>query len=253
MTRPDVAETVIQLSRFKKAPCQHHLSVAKQALRYLFSTRTEILTYSSSASSQQPFLTGYSDASWGSDSTTRRSVTGYVFIAGSAAVSWRSATQRIVGDSSMASEYYSLSDAANHGAYLIRLLNEIGVKQPSVTIYCDNLSSIDIARDPINTSKSRYIDIRAHKIRELVNAEIINVQYREGVDLIADQLTKPLSAPATARYRNIMLGRNLPSQQLQQHQQHKNQQHQQANNQQHRHGRQQHGQRKSARKKDKQN
>jgi len=46
------------------------------------------------------------------------------------------------------------------------MLEEYGVQQGVLTLYCDNLSTISISNNPIQHSKTKHIDIRRHFIVE---------------------------------------------------------------------------------------
>ena len=78
----------------------------KRILRYLKGTFNFGLMYSEHSSS---VCVGYADADWAED---RKSTSGYVFMLGGAAVSWRSSKQSSVALSTAEAEYVALSAAA---------------------------------------------------------------------------------------------------------------------------------------------
>ena len=90
---------------------------------------------------------GYTDADWARSAYDRRSTSGYVFSIGSAAVSWSSKKQPTVALSSTEAEYRGAALAACEIAWLRKLLSDLGhnVQEP-VTLYCDNMSSIQLAK-----------------------------------------------------------------------------------------------------------
>lgn len=88
-TRIDIAFSVMYLTRHMHAPSREHLTMAKRVLRYLQTTQELGITYYS-----KDQIIGYSDADWASDWKDRKSISGYVFIIGGGAVSWKSKKHR---------------------------------------------------------------------------------------------------------------------------------------------------------------
>ena len=83
-TRPDIAFSITALSRYNILPLQMHLTAAKRVLRYLVATKTRGLFYPSEGSG---YLHGYTDSDWAGQTSTRKSVGGYIFIDGGP-ISW---------------------------------------------------------------------------------------------------------------------------------------------------------------------
>ena len=83
-TRPDISMAVSNLSRFLSEPNSKHWEAGKRVLRYLKGTIDLGLLLGGQDSCT---LTGYCDSDWVSDTGTRRSRTGYVFIMNGCVVS----------------------------------------------------------------------------------------------------------------------------------------------------------------------
>ena len=137
-------------------------------------------------------LIGFSDADWAGDQDDRRSTTGNVFLLSGGAVSWLSKKQATVALSTAEAEYIALSQAAQEGIWLKRLLSDLGVEAMSTLILEDNQGAIAIAKNPVNHSRTKHIDIRYHYIRECVQNGQIELQYCPTNDMKADIFTKPL-------------------------------------------------------------
>ena len=75
-TRPDISFAVNQVSRFMHDPKHEHWLGVKQIFRYLQKTKQHKLWYLYESES---ILTRYSDASFASDTDTRRSISRYAF------------------------------------------------------------------------------------------------------------------------------------------------------------------------------
>ena len=140
-TRPDIAFAVNLLARYSSAPTRRHWNGIKHILRYLKGTTDMGLFYSVNCS---PNLVGYADAGYLSDPHKARSQTGYVFICGGSAISWRSTKQSIVATSSNHAQIIAIHKASTECVWLrsmVHLIREkCGLKCDIVptTLYEDN-------------------------------------------------------------------------------------------------------------------
>ena len=105
-TRPDIAFTVTQLSRFNSDPTEEHLRYAKYVLRYLKGTKLLWICYDGSSNAS---LIGYSDSDWGKNKDDHHSTSGQVFTLANGAISWASQRQKTVALSVGESEYMELA------------------------------------------------------------------------------------------------------------------------------------------------
>jgi hypothetical protein len=188
-TRPDIAYAVSTLTAFMATPGEQHWIAVKRVLRYLQGTRNYCLVLGGNSVE----LNGWCDADWANDKDTRRSVTGYVFRLGDGVVSWQSKRQPTVAMSSTEAEYMATSYAARESIFLRQLLSELGYKQASVTLHCDNQSSIALSSNPAYHQRTKHIDVQHHFIREKVEAGEIVLKYEPTEHMIADVLTKALA------------------------------------------------------------
>ena len=88
---------------------------------------------------------------------------------GKGTVSWKSMKQTSVAASTAEAEYYSLLNACSEAKWILSLLNEIQVGTKFCKLYCDNTACIAIAQNPKQHKRTKFIDIKYHKIREFVN------------------------------------------------------------------------------------
>ncbi|CAL9021468.1 unnamed protein product [Prunus brigantina] len=58
--------------------------------------------------------------------------------------------------------------------------------------FCDNMSAINISKNPIQHSRTKHIDIRHHFIRELVEENVLSLEFVSTEKQLADIFTKPL-------------------------------------------------------------
>ena len=97
VTRPDIAHAVHILSPFVSAPTSVHFGHLLRVLRYLRGASSQCLFYACDSPLQ---LHAYSDSTWASDPTDRRSITGYCILLGSSPLAWKSKKQAVVSRSS---------------------------------------------------------------------------------------------------------------------------------------------------------
>ncbi|KAA0068153.1 Zinc finger, CCHC-type [Cucumis melo var. makuwa] len=106
-TRPDIAYAVSKLSCYTSNPGQDHWKAILRILGYLKHTKNYGLHYT-----RYPVvLEGYSDANWISSIKDSKSTSGYTFILGGGAVSWKSSKQTCIARSTMESEFIALDKA----------------------------------------------------------------------------------------------------------------------------------------------
>ncbi|PKU84004.1 Retrovirus-related Pol polyprotein from transposon TNT 1-94 [Dendrobium catenatum] len=101
ITRPDMSFAVNFLCQHMHKPHVFHFQLLKRVLRYLRGTLQLGLPILSSPLELQ----AYSDSDWASDTTTRRSITGYCAYLGNNLVSWCVKKQATVARSSTEAEY----------------------------------------------------------------------------------------------------------------------------------------------------
>ncbi len=73
-----------------------------------------------------------------------------------------------------------------------------------VVIYCDNLSSIQLARNPVFHAWTKHIEVHYHFIREKVLASEIDLIYVSTEDQVADIFTKVLGTEKHRRFCSML-------------------------------------------------
>jgi hypothetical protein len=189
-TRPDIAYSVGVLSRYMHEPRELHWRFLKRLLKYVKTTRDYSLVYSKSDS--KPSLIGFTDSDFGSNLEDRKSTSGYCFKYGNCLISWNSSKQKVVSLSSTEAEYIGLTAAVKELSWLKQMLKELDKNIGEPTIYCDNQSSICLAKNPEFHARSKHIDIRYHFIRELLQKKEFSLKYLETSEMVADIFTKGL-------------------------------------------------------------
>jgi hypothetical protein len=188
-TRPDLAQSIQQISQFSQMPMRTHEKAAKQALRYLRGTVDEGITYNGNLGMRLEF---WSDANWGREEG-RESVSGFIGTLAGGAVTYSSKKQSSVALSTTESEYMALLHALKEQIWLLRFLKEIGYNiNDQNVIYCDNQSALALAHNPEHHARTKHIDIQYHFVRNCVEDGTTRLEYCPTEDMIADGLTKAL-------------------------------------------------------------
>ena len=190
-TRPDISQAVGVISRYMHNPGKEHWQAVKWILRYIHNTVDVGLVFEQEDNQS---VVGYCDSDFAGDLDKRRSTTGYVFTFAKAPVSWKSTLQSTVALSTTEAEYMAITEAVKEAIWLQGLLKELGVEQKSITIFCDNQSAIQLAKNQVYHARTKHIDVRYHFVREIIEEGGVTVKKIHTTENPADMLTKVVTA-----------------------------------------------------------
>jgi hypothetical protein len=201
ITRPYLSYAVGVVNQFMQTPRKPHLDAVRHILRYIKHTLQCGIFYEAKSQLQ---IHGYMDVDWADNVSDRRSTSGFMFSFGSGAVSWSSKKQPTVALSSTKAEHRGAAIAACEVVWLQKLLSDLGqsVDAP-VVIYCDNISSILLANNPIYHARTKHIEVHYHFIREKILAKEIDLIHVSTEDQVADIFTKALSIDKLRKFRKM--------------------------------------------------
>ena len=115
---------------------------------------------------------------------------------GSNPITWSAKKQATVSRSSTESEYHALAIAAVELCWLRTLLCDLRVYLPDTPIlWCDNVSALAIASNPVFHAPTKHIKVDFHFVREQVLRKDLAVKFVSTTDQLADIFTK--SFPTT--------------------------------------------------------
>ena len=77
--------------------------------------------------------------------------------------------------------------------YMQQTLQDFNCYLEKSIIYCDNTSAINLSKNPVNHSRTKHIDIRHHFLRDCLEKGLINLEFINTENQIADIFTKPLN------------------------------------------------------------
>lgn len=108
-------------------------------------------------------------------------------------MTWSSRKQQIVTLSTTEVESIVAAGSSCQAIWMQHVLKKIDyMGSESIVIFCDNSSTIKLARNPVMYGRSKHIDVRYHFLRELVNDGVVQLQFCGTRQQIADIFTKPL-------------------------------------------------------------
>ena len=188
MTRIDALFDVLQGTRVAHNPEYVHWKHLKNIVKYLITFPRLGLTYDGKVPLADFHV--FWDADWASNPDTRRSVTGYVFMMCGAAVHYVSRIQKLVAKSSFESELISLYSCSTDLVWIRFLLEDLGIKIPTIPLWGDNKTTIYRSKEVVRTSRTRHIDIRFFSQADLIAAKVIELKKVDAHDNLADLLTK---------------------------------------------------------------
>ena len=201
--RPDIAVAVGLLSRVLEVPTADTMTAAMRVLRYLVSTKELGLRWTVGADT---VLSGMSDSNW----AVVKSTSGYVFFLAQAAIAYVSKKQASIAMSSTEAEIMAASLAALEAVFLRGLLSELDCLQESPTVLgVDNQGAIALAKNYVSNSRTKHIERRHLKIRELVEELAVRPEFVPTDGNVADILSKPLGRDKFEKFRRVLLNHEV--------------------------------------------
>ena len=85
--------------------------------------------------------------------------------------------QNFVSLSTAEVEYIAVGSFCLQLLWMKKLLSDYGISQDTMVVYCNNSSAIDIFKNHVQHSKTKYIEIIYHFIKDLVERKIVTLEY----------------------------------------------------------------------------
>ncbi|KAK6120548.1 hypothetical protein DH2020_045714 [Rehmannia glutinosa] len=197
-SRSDILHVVCLCARFQSNPKESHMSVVKRIFRYLKGTIQYGLFY---PKNENFSLKGYSDSDYAGNIDDRKSTSGSCQFLGDCLVSWFSNKQNCVSLSTAEAEYISAAFCCTQLLWMKQTLADYKCSFENVHIFCDNISAINIAQNPVHHNRTKHIEIRHHFLRDCVSKRKIEISFVPSQDQLANIFTKPLSSETFASIR----------------------------------------------------
>jgi hypothetical protein len=204
-TRPYLAYSVGIVSKFMARPKVSHLTATKRILMYIRGSMDYGIMFPSADQGKKCRLIGYTDSNWCGDIDDRKSTAGYIFSLGGSPVSWCWRKEPVVALSSCEAEYIVASLCSCQAVWLMNLMDEIGSEKCEVvTLRIDNISAINLAKNPIAHGRSKHIEMSFHYLREQVSRGKLKLEHCRSEAQVADILTKAVKIEVFLKLRGLM-------------------------------------------------
>ena len=201
-TRPDISYfTSLLASSLTKYP-DWSLMLAKRIVRYLLGTPEQGLRYPQGGPEDE--LIAWSDAGFAGAST--KSQSGSALAWAGAIIQWRSSKQHNSALSTCEAEVAAAAATWQVTEGLLCLLQEWQAKVVTPVLLVDNKSAIVVC-DSGGSWRTRYFAVRAARISEEVRGERLSLRYCRTDAMVADTLTKLVSALLLEKFRAAMDGK----------------------------------------------
>ncbi|KAK6138968.1 hypothetical protein DH2020_027289 [Rehmannia glutinosa] len=199
VTRPDISYVVHLVSQLYPLPACLIFSIVLGILRYIKGTLFHGLHF---LANSPLVLSGYSMIfDWLVIRRIAALQSGYCFFLGDSLISWRSKKQKRLLPALAKNQLLATMVINRQLLWMKQTLEDYKCSFESVPIFCDNISAINIAQNPIHHNRTKHIEIRHHFLRDCVSKRKIEISFVPSQDQLADIFTKPLFSETFASIR----------------------------------------------------
>ena len=191
--KPECANPVRELAMFMDNPGEEHWKAMARLVGYVQSEEPILIL----RKPQDLNVIALVDSNFATNKETRRSVAGYLVTVGGCFISHMSKIIPAITLSSTESEYVAASMCATEIKFIQMLFEELvptEVTRPGILLE-DNTGAIHLIENKAVGNHTKYIDIRMHHIREMIEGTAddgarMKVVFVRTDDNVADVLTK---------------------------------------------------------------
>ena len=237
--RPDVSFAIIKLSQYATKPAAIHYDALKLLYQYLAATKHEGIYYwrespredlpkgnvpvlaldnnydekgvQQRITPDKSILQSYVDSDHASDSSHRRSVSGFHCKLAGGVVLYKTKIQTVVAQSSTEAEFIAAAEAGKNILYLRTIMQEIGLEQCHASIlYEDNQGALLMAQAGQPTRRTKHIDIKYFALQQWVEQDLLIFHRINTTDNSSDALTKATPRSLFYRHNQHIMGKIKP-------------------------------------------
>jgi hypothetical protein len=136
-------------------------------------------------------INAFCDSNWAGCPDDHKSTTGFAVFLGDCLIAWSAKKQAVIARSSTEAEYRAFSLTTAELFWIRMLFKEIDIflQVPSV-LWCDNLSALALASNPVFHAQTKHIEVDYHFIQEKVMNRDVLIKFISTNDQVADVFTK---------------------------------------------------------------
>lgn len=101
-------------------------------------------------------------------------------------------------------EYMTVVEATKEALWLTKLVKELGVEQDGVQLHCDSQSIVYLANNLVYHARTKHIDVKFHKIRDLLAFIQILLQKVHTSENAIDKLTKSVTSDKFKHFLDLL-------------------------------------------------
>ena len=116
------------------------------------------------------------------------------FFIGDCLMAWLSKKQNSISLSTTEDEYIATRSYCTHLLWMKQMLKDYGIEQETMNIHCDNSNAINILKNLVLHSHTKHIEIPHHFIRDLVEKQVVSLEFVPTEQQSANIITKPLDS-----------------------------------------------------------
>ncbi|XP_070020636.1 secreted RxLR effector protein 161-like [Nicotiana sylvestris] len=156
-------------ARFQSNLKESYLKAAKRILRYLKGTQDLVMYYPSSDNFN---LIRYADADYAGYLVDRKNTSGMAHFLGSCLISCGTRKQNSVALSTTEAEYVVAASYCAQLLWIKQQLEDFGVYTNYVSFLYDNISALNMAKNPVQYKRTKHIDVRYHFLKANVGRDL---------------------------------------------------------------------------------
>ena len=102
----------------------------------------------------------------------------------------------------------ALAEATQEAMFLVQLLRDMtnSGQYDTFMLYCDNQSSLSLAKNAMVHQRSKHIDIKYHFVQSVVSGGKMDLRYIPTENNIADVFTKPFTGIKLKKFIGQLIG-----------------------------------------------
>ena len=204
------------LGQFNASPSRSHFLAAKHVLCYLAGTQKLSLGLGAPSSNIPVLISSFmqnfrcSDADWASETTDRKSISGYSFYFEGSPVSWSAIKQKSIAPSSTEAAYYAMTHAFKEALWLRSFLIFLKFPIPKpFPILCNNQAACSLSSSPAISARSKHINIHHHFLHNHILDGSFSTTWIPTEDMPANIFTKALPLVTFSHHHDV-LGLSIP-------------------------------------------
>ena len=190
-SRLDISYSVGVCDRYQANPKESYMIALKRIIKYVKATINFGVQYNKDTND---VLARYFDTDLVGNADDKKSTSGGCFYVGNNFVSWMIKKKNSISLSTVEVEYIAAGSCCTQLLWIQKLLLNYSIRQEHFIIYCDNTSSINISKNPVQHSRTKHIEIWHHFIWELGENGTLTLEFIHTDDQKADLFTKPLDS-----------------------------------------------------------